>query len=211
MKDFDMGRYTPLAVVLLFCIGLYIFSQFSRISANNDAFKRDLKTSYPQLPYEAIYRQDTGTGEGLAVVDSNGRGQVRIETYSPTSKGQSVTIVDFIAGKKYFLKDDKKTYYEGPLTSMGLGAFDEQMFVSSKAQDLGERVINGRKCRGYKTQFPVEDAKQIESWFDASTGVLMVSITQDSKYILSKYIPREPKPGLFIKPADYKPDRIKIF
>ena len=132
MKDFDMGRYTPLAVVLLFCIGLYIFSQFSRISANNDAFKRDLKTSYPQLPDEAIYRQDTGTGEGLAVVDSNGRGQVRIETNSPTSKGQSVTIVDFIAGKKYFLKDDKKTYYEGPLTSMGLGAFLAGVLLASR-------------------------------------------------------------------------------
>lgn len=211
MNNLTGSRMVPIWVTILFIAAMLIYSQISRSTNSPSSFQRDFHSTFPEMAFEAIYTQETPQGEGVAVLDSNGKGQTRLEINSPTSKGQSVTIFDFNKKKRFFINEKQKTFLEADLTPMGMGPFDEEMFKCSQAQSLGRQNINGRPCRGYRTKLPIDDSLQIESWFDARTGALMISKEKNSTLTLTRFIPREPKPSLFQVPANFKTSSIKLF
>lgn len=196
------ARSAPLLVVLLFIVGMVIYSQLGKLDAGPQ-FKRDLKTTYPRHFYEGYYEQVSRDGAAIITIYSNGQGRVRIEATMPNSTAITTTLLDFIDEKRYFLHEQQKTYIESHMSAQGMAGFDEEMFKCAGAQDLGQATVFGIKCHGYRTHLPADPNTPLESWF-TDGGYLVLSKAGTTEIKISKIIKRQPKTQLFQIPPDYK-------
>ena len=81
-----------------------------------------------------------------------------------------------------------------------MGFMDEDMFISTEAENLGTQDINGRPALGYRSKLLGDGAAQIESWFDKATGALMRSKNQNVTYTLTRFTNKIPQSYLFQVP-----------
>jgi hypothetical protein len=197
------SRIVPLVVVAAFILGMVGYSQASKNSEFKDG-NRELANTYPKHAYQAAYEQKNDPDIGVMVIFSDGDGHVRVESNLANTKNTFTTIYDFTSGKKYFMKEHEKTYMISGMSSLGMGFMDEEMFKSTKAQSLGVQMFNGRPANGYRSALLGDGASQIESWFDAATGALMLSKTKNMTYTLTRYTSKAPAPYLFQVPTTYK-------
>lgn len=200
------ARTAPLWVVLAFIIGMTVYSQVTKFEANSNLPNRDLAKTFPRLPYEAAYERRSPSGLSILYVYCDGKGKVRHESTMPHSTTVGATIFDFPNKKRYFLQEQERMYLSNNLSTKGLEEFDEEMFKSNNAEELGTKTIYGMPCRGYRTYSNGDKNAPVESWFNERTGCLVVSSAPNSKTTttLTRYISRQPKATLFSVPPGYK-------
>ncbi|CAN5216102.1 hypothetical protein BH11CYA1_BH11CYA1_17910 [soil metagenome] len=200
------ARTAPLWVVLAFIIGMTIYSQVVKFEASSNHSSRDLAKTFPRIPYEAAYEQRGSSGLSILYIYCDGKGKVRLESTMPNSTAVTVTICDFLKKKRYYIQEQQKTFLIADLSSQGLAGFDEEMFKSNNAEELGKTTINGMACHGYRSFLNGDKNSPIESWFNNKTGCLVVTEAPNSKSsaTLTRYLQRQPKETLFTVPPGFK-------
>ncbi len=222
----SFGRSAPLILVLAFILGMYGFSQASRKA--DPKFSRDLKTTYPRQAYQAMFYQKSDKGEGRVILSSDGKGHVRLKEVASVMRFSQpfknsvgsertenlflsvdrITLLDYLQGKKYIVFQHDKTIQESPLTNLGVGIFDEEMYKSSDAKRLEDTVIDGTPVRGWLTTFPLTDAEQVEAWFSKQTGCLVFARGAGVTTNLLKYQKGSLPAQDFLPPEGYKKTKI---
>jgi len=200
------ARTAPLWVVLAFIVAMTVYSQINKYEISADQAKRDLTTTYPHVAYEASYEQKSNNGISILYLYCDGKGKVRLESTMPNSTAVSSTIVDFKNKQRIYLHESQKTFMSDVLPSKGLAGFDEEMFKSMDAENLGKRKYGNLNCVGYRCHLPGDKNTVIESWFDQKSGCLVSMVVPNSKgtATLTRMVIKQPKQSLFEIPPGYK-------
>jgi hypothetical protein len=110
------------------------------------------------------------------LISSDGLGHVRNEI-TEGHPNNTIMILDYLAGKTYSLFPSGKTGIWVGLKNTNAFLGDEQLLKATEpVDDLGEKVIDGHKCRGYKWTIATG---YVDLWFGADTGCLVYGESKD--------------------------------
>lgn len=181
---------------------------------------------YPKFPFTAVYANSLNK---INTIKSDGQGHLLCPSENADSKLRQVNLLqDYVHCRGYFLYPQTKTYSEHSLpSSYPLADCYEPVFKKwyQKISPLGEKMIGGKKCRGWYTDgcrnSPLDNLLAItgyrivmleiaeSDWFDEKTGILVERVRgKNTKseviQLLKEYLVQSPAHDLFEIPQDYK-------